>query len=152
MLKAIFLSVLIGGAVSYDTPVDSLPRPAWKEIGKIKPRHAREIASSSWSIGGETLDRDYTDYHSYKKYLGPLGAKRIRLQGGWAKCEKTKGQYDFAWLDAIVKDAFSQGVAPWIELSYGNPIYEGGGEAKLAGGLPSSRRHWRHGTIGCGLP
>ncbi len=114
------------------------PPPGWAEIGKIKPRHAKEIGSSTWSIGGETLDRDYTDYHSYKKYLGPLGAKRIRLQGGWAKCEKVKGQYDFAWLDAVVQDAFSQGVAPWIELSYGNPIYEGGGEAKLAGALPSS--------------
>lgn len=110
----------------------------WKKTGQLKTRSAKEIKSSSWSIGGETLDRDYTDYHSYKKYLGPLGAKRIRLQGGWAKCEKVKGQFDFAWLDAVVKDAFSQGVAPWIELSYGNPIYEGGGEAKLAGALPTS--------------
>jgi hypothetical protein len=110
----------------------------WKEIGQLKTRHAKDIGSSSWSIGGETLDRDYTDYHSYKKYLGPLGAKRIRLQGGWAKCEKIKGQYNFGWLDSVVKDASSQTVAPWIELSYGNPIYEGGGEAKLAGALPTS--------------
>ncbi len=111
----------------------------WKQAGRLKTRSAKEIKSSTWSIGGETLDRDYTDYHSYKKYLGPLGAKRIRLQGGWAKCEKVKGQLDFAWLDAIVNDAFSQGVAPWIELSYGNPVYEGGGEARLAGALPTSR-------------
>jgi hypothetical protein len=110
----------------------------WKQVGQLKTRSAKEIKSSTWSIGGETLDRDYTDYHSYKKYLGPLGAKRIRLQGGWAKCEKVKGQYDFVWLDTVVKDAFSQGVAPWIELSYGNPIYKGGGEAKLAGALPTS--------------
>lgn len=113
-------------------------QPSWKEIGQLKIRHAKDIKSSSWSIGGETLDRDYTDYHSYKEYLGPLGAKRIRLQGGWAKCEKVKGQYDFGWLDSVVKDASSQSVSPWIELSYGNPIYEGGGEAKLAGALPTS--------------
>jgi hypothetical protein len=132
LLFALLTGLWLGGSALNSPP------PGWAEVGKIKPRHAKEIQSSSWSIGGETLDRDYTDYHSYKKYLGPLGAKRIRLQGGWAKCEKVKGQYDFAWLDAVVKDAFSQGVSPWIELSYGNPIYEGGGEAKLAGALPSS--------------
>ncbi len=113
-------------------------RQMGKEIGTIKPRDAKDIQSSSWSIGGETLDRNYTDYQSYKKYLGPLGAKRIRLQGGWAKCEKVKGVYDFAWLDSVIPDAASRGVAPWVELSYGNPIYEGGGEAKLAGHIPTS--------------
>ena len=117
--------------------------PAWKEIGQLKTRDAKAIKSSAWSIGGETLDRDYTDYQSYKTYLGPLGAKRIRLQGGWSKCEKVKAdgrpsQYDFAWLDAVIPDAASRGVAPWVELSYGNPIYEGGGEAKLAGHIPTS--------------
>lgn len=115
-----------------------LAQPGWKVIGQLKTRDAKEIKTSTWSIGGETLDRDYTDYQSYKKYLGPLGAKRIRLQGGWSKCEKVKGQYDFAWLDAVIPDAASRGVAPWVELSYGNPIYEGGGEARLAGHIPTS--------------
>ena len=115
----------------------------WKEVGSLKTRTAKEIAASTWSIGGETLDRDYTDYQSYKTYLGPLGAKRIRLQGGWSKCEKVKaegrpGAYDFAWLDAVIPDAACRGVSPWVELSYGNPIYEGGGEAKLAGHIPTS--------------
>lgn len=114
------------------------PTPGWKEIGQLKTRDAKEIKASTWSIGGETLDRDYTDYQSYKTYLGPLGAKRIRFQGGWSKCEKIKGVYDFAWLDAIIPDAASRGVAPWVELSYGNPIYEGGGEAKLMGHIPTS--------------
>ena len=107
-------------------------------LGKYMPRMTREIKSSTWSIGGETLDRDYTDYQSYKYYLDSLGARRIRLQGGWAKCEKVKGQYDFGWLDAVIPDAHSRGVAPWVELSYGNPIYEGGGEPKLAGRIPTS--------------
>ncbi|MBC8154480.1 MAG: hypothetical protein H7Z72_16370 [Bacteroidetes bacterium] len=111
---------------------------AWKEIGQLKTRDAKDIKASTWSIGGETLDRDYTDYQSYKTYLGPLGAKRIRLQGGWSKCEKVKGEYNFAWLDAVIPDAASRGVSPWVELSYGNPIYEGGGEAKLAGHIPTS--------------
>lgn len=128
------LAVLVVIAVDTSAQV----QPAWKVAGQLKTRDAKDIKASTWSIGGETLDRDYTDYQSYKKYLGPLGAKRIRFQGGWAKCEKTKGVYDFAWLDAIIPDAASRGVYPWVELSYGNPIYEGGGEAKLAGALPTS--------------
>ncbi len=110
----------------------------FKVVGKIKTLSAKEIKSSRWSIGGETLDRDYADYNSYKSYLNHLGAKRIRLQGGWARCEKEKGKYDFAWLDSIIDDAIKRGVQPWLQLSYGNPIYEGGGQAALAGGIPTS--------------
>ena len=110
----------------------------FKKVGELKTRHAKDISSSTWSIGGETLDRDFADYNSYKKYLGPLGAKRIRLQGGWYKCEPEKGKYNFKWIDDIVNDAYSQGVSPWIELAYGNPIYEGGGDPRLGGALPSS--------------
>ena len=129
-LLLLSLSILLLGFTHAQT--------AWKIVGQLKTRDAKDIQSSTWSIGGETLDRDYTDYQSYKTYLGPLGAKRIRLQGGWSKCEKVKGVYDFAWLDAVIPDAANRGVSPWVELSYGNPIYEGGGEAKLAGRIPSS--------------
>lgn len=110
----------------------------FKELGKIRTLSANEIETSRWSVGGETLDRDYADYHKYKSYLGPSGAKRIRLQAGWAKCEQVKGEYDFTWLDGIVDDAISQGVSPWLQPSYGNPIYEGGGQPFLAGGIPTS--------------
>jgi hypothetical protein len=117
------------------TPTTGIDYPV---LGKVKPRHAKEIASSSWSIGGETIDRDFTVYENYKKYLGPLGAKGIRLQAGWAKCEKQKGVYSWEWLDAIVNDAVAQGVRPWLEFNYGNPIYPGGGDTGLGGGFPSS--------------
>ncbi len=126
-----FLYIMLNAACAFS-------QDAWRQLGELKNRDAKEIKSSTWSIGGETLDRDYTDYQSYKRYLGPLGAKRIRLQGGWSKCEKEKGVYSFAWLDSIIPDAASRGVYPWVELSYGNPIYEGGGEAKLAGHIPAS--------------
>lgn len=116
-------------------------KPALSEfpcIGKVARRHARDIASSSWSVGGETLDRDFAIYSNYKGYLGPLGAKAIRLQAGWAKCEKIPGQYDWAWLDEIIDDALAQGVQPWVETSYGNPIYPDGGGTGLGAGLPRS--------------
>lgn len=107
-------------------------------IGKLVVRHAREITSSTWSVGGETMDRDFAIYNNYKEYLGPLGAKAIRLQAGWAKCEKVAGQYDWAWLDEIIDDALAQGVRPWLEASYGNPIYPDGGGTGLGGGMPKS--------------
>ena len=73
-------------------------------------------------LGCETLDRDYADYDAYKEYLAPLGMRYVRLQAGWAKCERQRGVYDFAWLDHIVDDAVSRGLEPWLELSYGNPV------------------------------
>jgi hypothetical protein len=110
----------------------------WEVLGQLKVQSTKQIKTSRWSIGGETLDRDYANYHSYKLYLDSLGAKRIRLQGGWAKTEQVKGKYDFTWLDRIVDDALARGVQTWLQVSYGNPIYEGGGEAALAGGIPTS--------------
>jgi len=107
-------------------------------IGSVKPTNANEIESSNWIIGCETLDRDYANYDAYKEYLVPLGIKRIRLQGGWAKTEKEKGKYDWTWLDHIINDAVSKGLDPWVQLSYGNNIYEGGGGINLAGGIPIS--------------
>lgn len=129
-------SVVLAQQVSSPEKITELKVP-FKLIGKIKTLNAKSIKSSMWSIGGETLDRDNADYNSYKKYLGPLGAKRIRLQGGWARTEKVKGVYNFAWLDSVVNDAVSRGVTPWMELSYGNSIYAGGGNPTINSPLPT---------------
>ncbi len=111
----------------------------WKRIGCIKPRHAREIQSSNWSVGAETMDRDYTIYTNWKAYLGPLGVKKARIQGGWAKTEKQKGIYDFTWLDEIIFDMNDQGVEPWMCLCYGNSLYVDGGGVRLGAQIPKSK-------------
>jgi hypothetical protein len=110
----------------------------FKNIGTIKPRSTNEIKSSNWILGCETLDRDMTDYEQYKEYIAPLGIKRLRMQAGWAKTEKTKGVYEWAWLDKIIDDAAKHGFQVWLETSYGNPIYEGGGGTNLSAGIPTS--------------
>jgi hypothetical protein len=133
LLTVLALSATAGA--QHITPTSGIDLPV---IGKIAPRHARDIASSAWSIGAETIDRDFTIYEQLRKYLGPLGAKGVRLQAGWAKCEKTKGVYSWEWLDAIVNDAVAQGVRPWLEFNYGNPLFPGGGDTGLGGGFPSS--------------
>ena len=119
------------------SPLDSVLGRS-RYVGSFKPRHARDIKASNWSIGAETMDRDFTVYANWRKYLGPLGAKKARIQSGWAKTEKERGVYDWTWVDEIILDMVDQGVEPWVCLCYGNPIYPGGGGTGLGGGLIAS--------------
>lgn len=107
-------------------------------LGTIRPKSIAEVGRSNWTLGCETLDRDFADWDAYRDYLAPLGLKSIRLQAGWAKCERVKGKYDFAWLDHIVDDAIALGLEPILETGYGNPVYPGGGGFDLGAGFPTS--------------
>ena len=107
--------------------------PGLKQIGWMATRHSAEINSSSWSVGCETLDRDYAKFSVYKEYVGELGVKHARLQSGWAKCETKRGKYTFEWLDSCVYGLNEQKVKPWICLCYGNPVY--GSSINLGAGV-----------------
>lgn len=113
--------------------------PGWTQIGTIQAKSVSEITGQNWTLGCETLCRDYIYWDTYKDYVAPLGIRRIRLQGGWAKTEQVKGKYDFAWLDYVIDDARKRGLEVWLETDYGNPIYEGGGGKDLAAGFPVSK-------------
>ncbi len=108
------------------------------DVGRIEPRSARAIVESPWSIGGETLDRDFAVYENDRDYVGELGATCIRPQAAWQKCERKPGRIDLGWLYAIVDDALARGVRPSLELSYSSTNYPGGGGARLGGGIPTS--------------
>lgn len=109
-----------------------------KYLGTLVPRKVGEVRSQQWMIGCETLDRNFADYNAYKAYLVPLGIGRIRLQSGWATCEREPGKYDFRWLDRIIHDARTRHLEILLTTSYGNPIYPGGGNRNLGGGFPTS--------------
>ena len=94
-----------------------------KPAGQLENRTAKEISSDRWSVGCETLDRDYADWNQYKRFLGELGAKRARFFSGWAKTEQEKDKYDFTWLDPQIRECAAMGVKPWICISYGNPVW-----------------------------
>jgi|GEM_PF-5281001 len=47
--------------------------PDLKLIGQIEVKHSKDIQSSLWSVGCETLDRDQAKFSVYKEYLGELG-------------------------------------------------------------------------------
>ena len=119
------------------TIVHPVPSQAeFTPIGMLVPRTAPDPKDDQWMIGCEVLDRDFARFSAYRDYLPQLGIRSIRLQGGWAKCEKTKGRYDFAWLDESVDFARAHGLNPVLETDYGNPLYKGGGGRDLAAGFP----------------
>ena len=122
------------------TRVQTSLNPCMKHLGTLIPQNVHEIGTSRWTLGCETIDREYADFNAYKEYLPALGIRRIRLQGGWARTEKDPGIYDFAWLDQIINDALSRGLEIWLETDYGNPAYEGGGGRTLKGGFPTSEK------------
>jgi hypothetical protein len=126
------------GTAASDTVSAVFQIADWEYLGNVKPRHSQEITSSNWSVGAETMGRDYTIYANWRTYLGRLGVKKARVQSGWAKTEQEKGIYQWAWLDEIIPDMARQGVEPWVCLCYGNPIYPDGGRAAANSPLPSS--------------
>lgn len=113
-------------------------------LGQVQPRHAREISENDWSVGTEAIDRDYSSYAAWRDYLGPLGAKRARLQSGWQRTDLGDGKYDYSWLDPVVDGMIADGVQPWLSLSYGNDRYSGGGTGRRDSGLPmgAGRTAW----------
>lgn len=93
------------------------------EIGSVRGKDSREIKVSKMGLGFEKLDRDAFDPSQCYDKISQLGCKWARIQSGWAKTEKTKGVYDFAWLDEIVDRLIAHGLQPWICLCYGNGLY-----------------------------
>ncbi len=94
-----------------------------KKIGDIKAVSSNQVVSSPIGLGFEKLDRAVFDPEKAYDKVAALGVKWIRIQSGWARTEKEKGVYDFAWLDSIVDNLVSRGLEPWICLCYGNGIY-----------------------------
>ena len=95
-----------------------------KKIGKVAPVHASQVKKSVLGIGFEKLDRAVFDPEKAYDKVAELGVKWVRIQSGWARTEKEKGVYDFAWLDSIVDNLLRRGLQPWIDLCYGNGIYD----------------------------
>ncbi|NLS96463.1 MAG: hypothetical protein GXX96_30365 [Planctomycetaceae bacterium] len=93
------------------------------ELGRLAPLHSKQIKSSPFSVGFETLDRKGFDPKPTYKPLGRLGIKWARVQTGWCRCETVKGRYDFAWLDEVIDSLLAEGIQPWFNLGFGNKLY-----------------------------
>ena len=47
-------------------------------IGQLQPKHSDGTGNSWWSVGCETLDRDYAIFDNYKQYVGETGVGYAR--------------------------------------------------------------------------
>lgn len=122
------------------TRVQTSVRPAGlKRIGTLIPKRVDEMSTSHWSLGCECLERNLADWDAYKNYLPVLGIKKIRVQGGWFRCEKEKGKYNFDWLDHIVDEAHERGLQVCLETDYCNPIYNPKGGTGPGAILPTGK-------------
>jgi hypothetical protein len=111
--------------------------PGWSSAGVFLPRNASSITSSRWSIGAETVDRGYSNPSAWLSYLPLVGAKAARIQGGWARCDPYgNGTYVWDWLDFTVAGISAANTTPWMQLSYGNPAYSGGGDSSAGSPIP----------------
>ena len=81
-------------------------------LGDLALKTAASAGRGCWTLGCETLDRDYADFDAYKGYIPQLAVGTLRFQAGWAKTEKRPGVYDFDWLDALVDSAISSMNSP----------------------------------------
>ena len=95
----------------------------YQYLGEVTPRHSRSISHSRLSVGCEALDRDLFDPVPVFPQMGEVGVKWARLQTGWAKCERKRGEYDFSWLEDQVALLLDSGIQPWFNVTYGNPLY-----------------------------
>lgn len=95
----------------------------WELIGYMPHKKSVDISTSPVSIGYETLDRDTFDPKLTFDYLAECGVKYARCQTGWWKCERTKGKYDFLWLDEVVDSLSKKGISTWFSLGFGHPEY-----------------------------
>ena len=146
MVMAAFAAAISAqGEVELSAAADRVESPLrvdMKCVGTLAPRSVKDIRSSNWTLGCETLDRDFANFDEYKRFLAPLGIKTIRLQAGWAKCEKEKGKYDFAWLDRIIDYARAEG--PTTATRSTRAVAAGISQ----GASRHQRRDLRHGTPG----
>ncbi len=124
LLCAAFVSSAQGPLASSVTWDNICAHPApLPLVGHLQPRSSDLSRPSWWSVGCETMDRDYAHFEKFKQYVPQTGVGYARLQSGWAKTEQKKGRYDFGWLDAHVDGLIELGVHPWMCLCYGNPVY-----------------------------
>ncbi len=107
-----------------------------KPVGTLPARPSAAIQASPLSVGFETLDRKLFEPAKTFGLAAQLGVKWARCQTGWARCEKAKGVYDFAWLDEVVDGLLKIGIQPWFNLGYGNPLYTPKADATAVGWVP----------------
>lgn len=90
------------------TPASNAPAPqafsgavvipsSWPNLGQVVTRTTNQMLAAgrnnNFMIGTEATDRDLSIYDNWRQCLAELGARKTRVQAGWADVEKSKGVY-----------------------------------------------------------
>jgi polysaccharide biosynthesis protein PslG len=102
------------------------PTIALNKIGQVTLKKPKDIKSSPFGIGCETLDRQLWEPKEVYPWLDDMPVKWGRLQTGWNRVEREKGKYDWAWLDESVDGLIARGIQPFFNVGYGNKFYTEG--------------------------
>ena len=145
-LAAAGVTGLSGSPLRSATP-DSADRNGLAIFGKVAPRDSRSIEASPLSVGFETLDRKMFDPERTYSHLAKLGAKWARTHTGWCRTERTRGEYDFSWLDRVVDSLLRIGIQPWFCVGFGNRLYSPAAPDEFAvgwvpTGTPEGKAAW----------
>ena len=146
--RTAFMIGTAGVAVSQLSSAQSPePKIELPSAGKLRSRSCASIPASPLSVGFETLDRQMFQPEKTYGPLARLGVKWARVQTGWARTERQRGEYDFTWLDQVVDSLLKIGIQPWFNLGYGNRLYTPGAPHETAVGFvpmnsPEARAAW----------
>jgi len=123
-LKTLTLAPLTGTVLKVENTLpQTQPGAALEKIGSIRLKKPKDIKSSPFGIGCETLDRELWDPKEVYPWLDDMPVKWARLQTGWNRVEREKGKYDWKWLDESVDGLISRGIQPFFNVGYGNKFY-----------------------------
>lgn len=111
-----------------------------RKIGCLSPRAASEIRDNDWTLCSELHGKGMPFYNGAKRFMGPLGLKKVRVSLQWFRIERERGVFDFSEFDKVVDYAISQGVRPWLGVGSGNrKVWPGSGdEFSVGGSMPTT--------------
>ncbi|WP_341228424.1 hypothetical protein [uncultured Arcticibacterium sp.] len=94
-----------------------------EKIGNVEIKKPKDIQSSPFGIGCETLDRKLWEPKEVYPWMDDLSVKWARLQTGWNRVEAVKNKYEWKWLDESVDGLIQRGFQPFFNVGYGNLHY-----------------------------
>ncbi|MFC1764548.1 hypothetical protein ACFL6U_21080 [Planctomycetota bacterium] len=88
-------------------------------VGKISPKHSKDINHSPWGIQASTLDPVLL------AKAAQIGVKWTRLGASWPSIEHKRGTYSWSETDEAFDAVLKFGITPFVTIGRGNKLYVG---------------------------
>ena len=126
-LPILFLAPACLAQVIDNTPtrVQTTLNPGMPHIGTLVPKHVREISTSRWTLGCETIDREYANARMRWEPLYEV----TQMKGDGETLPALSPNDEFANFERWDRGSFGTGVLAvatiWTMSAYGMPRYFG---------------------------